>query len=385
MEGGDAAAGAAGAAGQVEPAGFGDLRVRVVTKEGHKGALGAARLNREQPGLGHLLATAGSGFATVYDRRRFGLSSGVALQLQCASGPAGRPALAWVSAVGLTEHPHGDAWLAVSGAEADAVEVVSTVAAEVIAFLPGHIGGVLGLASCGELPGLLVALCPGGLVRVWSLGHEAQGGRMSELKVGQDCAAVAVRGRREAGSAGLSGDEALQGEDEVLTGHEDGAVRAWGFGEGAGREPRLLVPGGTGRLCDLEVLRRSGGFLAGFRNGLFVVYGVGGAERARWRVPQSMGLRCSFGLTENEALACCGDSQGQLHLFEVDSGRRAFSLGPYRLTKPVLACQVLDGGAEAYSLLGDGFIFKWAPPEPEPEARPMPEAAPVPPEAKTNH
>ena len=362
-------------------------RVVAVTREGHRGALGAARLNREQAGLGHLLATAGSGFATVYDCRRFGNSGGVVLQLQCASGPAGRPSVAWVSAHGLSDHPYGDAWLAVGGAEEEAVEVVSTVAAEVVALLPGHTGGVLALTSCGALPGVLVALCPGGLVRIWFLGRDARGGRLSELRVGENCTTVAVRTRGGGRGAGA-------GEGEVLTGHENGAIRAWDFGEGGSREPRLLVPGTSQGLCDIDALRCSEGVLANFRNGRFVVYGPDGAECSRWRVPQSMGLRCSFGLTEDEGFVCCGDSLGELHLFETATGKRAFSLGPYRLSKPVAACQVRDGCAEAYAVLGDGFIFQWAVPktehEPEHEPQPQPEGEhepePVPePELEREH
>jgi len=107
-----------------------------------------------------------------------------------------------------------------------------------------------------------------------------------------------------------------------------------------------------------------------------------------------MGLRCSFGLTEDEGFVCCGDSLGELHLFETATGKRAFSLGPYRLSKPVAACQVRDGCAEAYAVLGDGFIFQWAVPktehEPEHEPQPQPEGEhepePVPePEQEREH
>jgi len=92
-----------------------------------------------------------------------------------------------------------------------------------------------------------------------------------------------------------------------------------------------------------------------------------------------MGLRCSFGLTEDEGFVCCGDSLGELHFFDAATGKRTFSLGPYRLSKPVAACQVREGSAEVYAVLGDGFIFQWAVPhaEHELEDEPLPPPPPT--------
>ena len=97
----------------------------VVVKEEHRSPLRVVEANRAGAGCGHLVAAVGGDCATVLDNRALGTSRGVVAQFR-NEGRA-LSACAWVSADGVSAHPHGDAYLALaSGA---CLQVVSLVAA----------------------------------------------------------------------------------------------------------------------------------------------------------------------------------------------------------------------------------------------------------------
>jgi len=91
---------------------------------------------------------------------------------------------------GWSDHPHGDACLAVSGADTS-ISVISVVEARVIKLLKGHVKEVICLDAVRSKPSLLLSLSKEGNLRLWDVGEETC---ISSIATDAACAALALDG-----------------------------------------------------------------------------------------------------------------------------------------------------------------------------------------------
>ena len=154
------------------------LQPKTVIRESHCSPVHALCFNHTGDGgeLGVLFATVGKDQATVYTDAHMEDYVGLVVQLhnQPSEHAAGGElqAACWVSTAGWTPHPHGDAALAVAGAD-PAISVVSVVEARVVQLLRGHEREVVELAAAPAAPRLLLSLAKGGNVRLWDVPEAA--------------------------------------------------------------------------------------------------------------------------------------------------------------------------------------------------------------------
>jgi len=121
--------------------------------------------------LGCTFASIGGSCASVYTTGHF--SGEVALVCSfdnaATEHTAGGPltCCCWLNGRGWSQHPHGDACLAVGG-EDRTVSVISVVEAHVVALLRGHAAEVVDLAAPVGDPAL-ASLAADGEVRLWDV------------------------------------------------------------------------------------------------------------------------------------------------------------------------------------------------------------------------
>ena len=189
----------------------------------------ALAVNHMAPELHNLFATVGADQATVYDDEHMGDHVGVVAHLAntpSEHAPGGElAAAAWLSAAGWSDHPAGDACLAVAGADPNISgaagrlplacsprtrhstaqlhtrrgqsappltraalprlpAVISVVEARVTRLLRGHTQEVVELAAVAAAPRLLLSLSRDGNLRLWDVPSETC---LSNLQVDASC------------------------------------------------------------------------------------------------------------------------------------------------------------------------------------------------------
>ena len=270
------------------------LKLKTVVKESHATTVHALAFNHASPDCGNLFATVGADMATVYDDSHMADYIGVVVQFvnqktEHTEGGELQTAC-WINSQGWTDHPHGDACLAVAGAD-PAISIVSVVEAAVIKLLRGHTKDVVDLAATPEHPKLLVSLSRDGNLRLWDVPSEAC---LASINTEATCIALAPDGQSVV--VGTSRGRIFRypivaSEGEVLTIVESskGEVIVKGGGHSEAIDCLRFLPG------DRLVSKSSDGRM-------FVWNVASGEQIAAWKVPGCNGLggistRCQFGTT----------------------------------------------------------------------------------------
>lgn len=270
------------------------LKLKTVVKESHATTVHALSFNHSSPDCGNLFATVGADQATVYDDSHMADYIGVVVHFvnqktDHAEGGELHTAC-WINSQGWSAHPHGDACLAVAGAD-PAISIISVVEAAVIKLLRGHTKDVVDLAATPEHPRLLVSLSRDGNLRLWDVADETC---LASINSEATCLALALDGQSLV--IGTSRGRIFRysitaGEQGALTivegSKEEVAVRGGGHSEGI--DCMKFLP--RGRLATKSSDGR-----------MFVWDAASGEQLAGWKVPGCNGLggfstRCQFGTT----------------------------------------------------------------------------------------
>ncbi|DBA70304.1 TPA: hypothetical protein ACH3X2_011731 [Trebouxia sp. C0005] len=170
------------------------LKLKTVIKESHCSPVHHLVFNYTDEGMQNLFATVGHEQATVYDDLHMGDFIAVVVKFtnqktEYADGGE-LHTCTWLGGQHSTPHPHGDALLAVAGADHN-ISVISIVEARVIALLQGHTRDVVDMSACANKPGLVVSLAKDGNARVWDVPQQLC---MSSYNTDASCLAVSPNG-----------------------------------------------------------------------------------------------------------------------------------------------------------------------------------------------
>ncbi|KAK9837156.1 hypothetical protein WJX81_006855 [Elliptochloris bilobata] len=298
------------------------LKLKTVLKESHCQPVQALAFNTLDAQCGNLFATVGADQAAVYDDQHMGDFIGVVVHFVNQPTPLTKGgelrACAWLRTEGWTQHPQGDACMAIAGAAGD-ISVISVVEARVITLLRGHSREVIDLVASAARPGLLASLARDGNLRVW------------------DAACGACLASHESDATAL----AL---------HSDGSQLATVDG-------LLFLPGG--RLVSKSADGRA-----------FVWDYAARRKLASWKVPgcgvsAAAGGRCRMGTTPCGDYVCAGNDGGGVYVFDAATGERVVHVSPIKVTAPVRACGLSADCRHLLAACGNGYIFRFEYARPE--------------------
>ncbi|KAL3149455.1 hypothetical protein ABBQ32_002243 [Trebouxia sp. C0010 RCD-2024] len=151
------------------------LKLKTVIKESHASPVHHLIFNYTKKSMQNLFATVGKDQATVYDDLHMGDFIAVVVNFtnqkteQTMGGDL--HACTWMNASQVTRHPHGDALLAVAGAD-HSISLISIVEARVVSLFKGHSKAVIDLTAPSDCPGMLVSLSMDGNIRLWHASHQ---------------------------------------------------------------------------------------------------------------------------------------------------------------------------------------------------------------------
>jgi hypothetical protein len=300
-------------------------------------------------------------------------------------------------------HPHGDAWLAVGGADG-ALSLISASEARVAFRMGGGEGGagrVLAVAGAGQArPGLAATLHAGGTLALWAVAAEA---RLASWSVPGGTTVVADPGARLLAVGGEDGAVRLvalpAGRSEVE------GVGVYGGGEAEGARPPPVAPPAAlppdtptlarpdayaAAVEALAFLGRDGTrLLVKHADGRCVVWGGLGSPSpsvlASWRVPghgpapastSSPGPSASaLSVTADGALLAVGSPGGEAFVFDLSPYLTARAqpaaaaaapppailarAKPPRIAGPIRAVALSDDGRHLSVAVGGGFVFRF--------------------------
>ncbi|KAI7839041.1 hypothetical protein COHA_007183 [Chlorella ohadii] len=371
-----------------------NLRLKTVVKESHATPVQALAFNHCDPQMGNLFATVGKDQATVYDDEHMG--DHVALVVHFTNAPSEHApggqlgAAAWLGAQGWSQHPHGDACLAVAGEDPN-ISVISVAEARVTKLLRGHSSEVVELSAAeAAAPRLLASLSRDGNLRLWDVPAEAC---LSSLQLPDaGCMAMAPDGRSllvgtrkgqlvkykivpaaaaAAGAAAGADGQQTTAAEQPPERHQQtaapppaaqqqqqqaAAAAAVHIDEGSRRE--LALQGGASLSNSIDCVR----FLPGGRvatkssDGCMCIWHLSSGSSqgsqgssaaaleavAAWRVPHCSGgggwaNRCQFGTTRDGRYIAVGNSRGDCYVFDAESGERVCHMPAVRISAPVRA------------------------------------------------
>ncbi|KAI3433327.1 hypothetical protein D9Q98_003145 [Chlorella vulgaris] len=366
-----------------------NLKLKTVVKESHASSVHALVMNQAEPTCANLFATVGKDQATVYDGEHMGEHVGVVVHFTNTASehaPGGElQAAAWLSAEGWSQHPAGDACLAVAGADPN-ISVISVVEARVVRLLCGHKREVLELAAVPAAPRLLLSLSRDGNLRLWDVPSETC---LSSIHTDATCIAFTAdaasiatgnsKGRLHMYAISAAGRAAEAAAEPAADSAAAGAAAATGttaatvapvhhvcIDEGSRRELKCQ---GSNHSDALDCLR----FLPGGRlvskacDGRMFVWRISGGTNlevaATWKVPNCSGgswqNRCQFGCTVDGCYIAVGNSKGDCFVYDAASGDRVVHVSAIRVSAPVRACGLSHDCRHLLAVLGKGFIFRF--------------------------
>ncbi|KAK9857210.1 hypothetical protein WJX84_002581 [Apatococcus fuscideae] len=254
----------------------------------------------------------------------------------------------WVSTDGWSRHPHGDACLAVAGADAN-ISVISVVDAQVVRLLKGHRKEVLDLAACASIPGLLASLSRDGTARLWDVPSETC---ILSHSTDSNCLALDPGGKL------------------LALGGRKGCVHLFSVPEGKAQASLQKLPSKLQSACLTETMDcleflDASRLCAKAMDGRMAVWDVSdGQQLASWRVPgcnamQGAAGRSRFGATPCGSYVAVGSTSGDVNVFETASGSRLAHVAPIKVSGPVKACGISADCRHLLAVLGNGFIFRY--------------------------
>ncbi|DBB08847.1 hypothetical protein WJX82_004976 [Trebouxia sp. C0006] len=348
------------------------LKLKTVIKESHCSPVHHLVFNYTDEGMQNLFATVGKEQATIYDDLHMGDFIAVVVNFtnqktEYADGGE-LHTCTWLSGQHSTPHPHGDALLAVAGADHN-ISLISCVEARVIALLQGHIKDVVDLSACSSKPGLLVSLSKDGNARVWDVTQELC---ISSYNTDASCLAV-------------SPDGAF-----FVTGSKKGALHSYQIAAPqqqqqqlvpSSRDTNLQTTLGSVERKQLSMECSSSGrhtetidcmqFLSQNRlatksvDGRMCVWDLAARKQlSSWKVPScnvggGWASRCRFGCTPDGAYICVGNTTGDVYVYDTSDGKRMTHVAPIKVSAPVRACGLSPDCRHLLAVIGNGFIFRF--------------------------
>ncbi|WZN64160.1 WD_REPEATS_REGION domain-containing protein [Chloropicon roscoffensis] len=350
--------------------------VRTVVRESHNEPITRVLFNRTKAGnSSNLFATVGGNQCTVYDSRHFGAFVGMVVHYVHPEGEGELTCLAWSELGGQSAHPKGDEEVAV-GTSAGDVLVISVVEAAVTKKLVGHAKPVTHVASSAARPGRLLTLSRDGTARLWSVSEERC---LAVFEVGAATSSIAWSPSGGWFVAGTSSG-ALQ-QWFVPESLEEGQQEAYVKKVAGESFRKLQQEGGAGlHREEIDCVVFAGRGFAGRQR--VVTKSVDGrisawdapdasdandqvTQRGSWKVPGSIKCYSRLDATSDGAYIACGNSGGQVFVYDARGGDCVAKLEPHRLRQEVTCCAISDDHQDVISTLGDGYLFRYRhlPPE----------------------
>jgi WD40 repeat protein len=352
-----------------------NLKLKTVIKESHSSPIHALTFNHTSPSYYNLLATVGGDNATVYNDEHMGDYLSVVVHFQnvktnYANGGQ-LSSVCWLDASTWTNHPHGDAYLAVSGADTN-ISLISIVEARVTHLLKGHKNAVVDLSAVpfsSTTSSLLVSLSKDGEIRLWDGPKESclsciQHNDASCIAVSQSGDALYVgttRGRlfsyaiiapsSSVGTHTLSQDS----KQELKSTPSSNSIGAVHHTEAI--DCIRCLPGG--RIATKSTDGRMFTSTSSIEEKNTTLSLV-----STWKVPGcstygGLNNRCLFSSTPDGAYVCVGNGQGDCYVYSADSGERCAHVLPIKVTGPVKACGLSSDCRHLVAVLGNGFMFRY--------------------------
>jgi len=347
------------------------LQLKTVVKESHCSQIHAVQFNHLDSNVSNLFATVGKDQATVYDDAHMGDYVCVVVHFTNAATShhtgGDLSTCTWMDAKGLSNHQHGDAYLAVAGSD-KAIQVISVAESAAIALLKGrHDSDVVDLSSAPEVPGLLLSMSKDGHVCIWDAPSET-------------CLASV---RTNAFTAELHPSGKF-----FVTGHHNGNMRLWRLDDvlaaarakqrndvGAAQAPAppveqvpqepLDLPGPL--TATIECIRfLKGGRMAarGFDGRIAIWHLEQRSQPVTMRVPggsvaASYKARCLLGHTADGTYLCAGNSNSEVYVYNTASGDRAGHVEAIKVSGPVRSCALSNDCRHLLAVVGNGFLFRF--------------------------
>ncbi|DBA70306.1 TPA: hypothetical protein ACH3X2_011731 [Trebouxia sp. C0005] len=345
------------------------LKLKTVIKESHCSPVHHLVFNYTDEGMQNLFATVGHEQATVYDDLHMGDFIAVVVKFtnqktEYADGGE-LHTCTWLGGQHSTPHPHGDALLAVAGADHN-ISVISIVEARVIALLQGHTRDVVDMSACANKPGLVVSLAKDGNARVWDVPQQLC---MSSYNTDASCLAVSpngaffVTGSKK--GALHSYQIATRQQQPVPSSSDRKPQAALGSIE---REQLNMECSSSGRhtetidcmqfLCHNRLATKS-------VDGRMCVWDMAAWKQlSSWKVPSctvggGWASRCRFGCTPDGAYICVGNTTGDVYVYDTSDGKRMTHVAPIKVSAPVRACGLSPDCRHLLAVIGNGFIFRF--------------------------
>ncbi|KAK9807273.1 hypothetical protein WJX73_006418 [Symbiochloris irregularis] len=333
-----------------------NFKLKAVIKESHVSPVQALEFNLCDASCRNLVACVGKDLVTLYDDGH--LSEFVAVVAQLSNRKTAHSkggdiyTCAWLNSEGLTQHPHGDACLAVAGAEGE-ISVISVAECRVTCMLQGHASAVVDLSAAAEQPGILASLAKDGTLKVWDVARETC---LATHATDAACLAIHPTGRW------------------LVTGSKRGTLKLYHIPlPGRDSTVQLQAPSGpNGQVIKMKSGTSHGDtvdclrFLPGGRlasksgDGTMNVWDFDARSViSSWKVPSGgMGARCAFGSTADGRFICVGNSQGHVYIYDSSSGARMTHVAPGKVSAPVRACGLSQDCRHLLVAMGQGFIFR---------------------------
>ncbi|KAG7672116.1 putative Polycomb group protein FIE2 [Nannochloris sp. 'desiccata'] len=337
-----------------------NLKLKTVIKESHATTVHTLGFNTIDPDCSNLFATVGGDQATVYDDSHMGDYIGVVVHFvnnKTEHAEGGElQAAAWINCKEWTDHPHGDACLAVAGGD-PTISIISVVEAAVVKLLKGHTKDVVDLATTAKEPALLLSLSRDGNIRLWDVVNETC---LASITT-SDATSIALSPDGRGIAVGTS-----RGRIMRYTITKDDANSPFNILE-ASKEEFKPQNGGGGHSETIDCLS----FLPDNRlatkstDGRMIVWDVTRAEqKAAWKVPGCNGLggftsRCRFTVTVDGKYISVGNASGDCYVYDSETGKREAHVSAIKVSAPVRACALSQDCRHLIAAVGNGFLFRF--------------------------
>eukprot|EP00877_Chromochloris_zofingiensis_P014113 jgi/Chrzof1/8956/Cz03g30180.t1 len=343
-----------------------NLKLKTVIKESHCSPIHQLCFNLSQLDCRNLFATVGKDQATVYDDLHMGDYIGVVANY--AVNESGEEpsqeflACTWLSSKGWTQHPEGDAYVAIGGTD-DTISIISVVEAKVIRQLSGSHAEVTELSAADDQPGLLLSSSKDGVVRLWSVMDEEC---LATVPADAFAAALHPSGHYFLSCTRTGKLYKWQLTHQPIDGAPSSASSApYQLKEDISKE-LLRLPGHEGATIDCMRFINADRLVTKTHDGRMHVYDTNSWEAvAHWRVPgcsqaaASYSGRCSFGHTRDGNFICVGNSKGSTFVFDATTGCQVCRADAIRVEGPVRSCGLSEDCRHLLAVVGNGFIFRF--------------------------
>jgi WD40 repeat protein len=337
-----------------------NLKLKTVIKESHATTVHTLGFNNVDPECSNLFATVGGDQATIYDDSHMGDYIGVVVHFvnsKTEHAEGGElQAATWINSKDWTEHPHGDACLAVAGAD-PSISIISVVEAAVVKLLKGHTKDVVDLATTANEPKLLLSLSKDGNIRLWNVVEEACLASITTSDA--TCIALSPDGRSIA--VGTSRGRIMR--YTITESDEEGTLTVL---DASKEEFKPQTDGGShSESIDCLSFLPDNRLATKSTDGRMFVWDTTTAEqKAAWKVPGCNSLggftsRCQFTATADGKYISVGNASGDCYVYDSETGKREAHVSVIKVSAPVRACALSHDCRHLVAAVGNGFLFRF--------------------------